>query len=81
MLVSDNLTYADLFKLLEKAQAQLGRQINPTFYSQNEWKRKLKAGNNFVAQVIEQPKIFLTHIMKKRLKNYIYERLPNLMTL
>lgn len=59
MLISDTLTYVDLFKLLENVQAQLGRQINPTFYSQDEWKRKLKANNNFVAQVIKQPKIFL----------------------
>ena len=59
MLISDTLTYADLFKLLENAQAQLGRQISPTFYSQDEWKRKLKTGNNFVSQTIKQPKIFL----------------------
>lgn len=38
---------------------QLGRQINPNFYSPDEWKRKLKAKNNFMPQVIEQPKIFL----------------------
>ncbi len=59
LLISDTLTYADLFKLLEEAQLQLGRQINPTFYSPDEWKRKLKARNNFVTQVIEQSKIFL----------------------
>jgi predicted nucleotidyltransferase len=59
MLVSDTLTYADLFKLLDKAQAQLGRSINPTFYSLSEWKRKIKANNNFVTQIIQQPKIFL----------------------
>lgn len=58
MLVSDTLTYADLFKLLAKVQVQLGRQINPTFYSQDEWKRKFKTSNNFVTKVIEQPKIF-----------------------
>ena len=37
MLVCENLTYADLFKLLEDAQATLGRSINPTFYSSREW--------------------------------------------
>lgn len=59
MLISDNLTYADLFKLLEEAQTKLGRSIHPTFYSLKEWKRKKMANNHFVNQVLTQPKIFL----------------------
>lgn len=59
MLVSDNLTYADLFKLLEEAHEKLGRSINPTFYSLSEWKRKRDSNNHFIHQVIAQPKIFL----------------------
>lgn len=59
MLISDNLTYADLFQLLEKAQAQLGRPIHPSFYSPSEWIRKQKMNNNFLTQIIKQPKIFL----------------------
>lgn len=59
MVIGDNLTYADLFKLLENAQTQLSRSINPTFYSPMEWVRKREAGNHFVTQVITQPKIFL----------------------
>lgn len=59
MLVSDNLTYADLFKLLEDAQAHLGRSIHPTFYSLHEWKRKREANNHFLNQIMAQPKIFL----------------------
>ena len=59
MLVCDNLTYADLFNLLEEAQVKLGRPIHPTFYSPAEWKRKYQANNNFLTQLIKQPKIFL----------------------
>ena len=59
MLICKDLTYADLFKFLEEAQVQLGRKINPTFYSPIEWSTKLKANNNFLIQVIKQPKIFL----------------------
>lgn len=59
MLICKDLTYADLFKLLEEAQGQLGRKINPTFYSPTEWSTKLKASNHFLIQVIKQPKIFL----------------------
>ncbi len=59
MLVCDDLTYADLFKLLEDAQVKLGRTIHPAFYSPAEWTRKYQANNNFLTQLIKQPKIFL----------------------
>lgn len=59
MLVGDNLTYSDVFKLLEEAQEKLSRPIKPTFYSPTEWTRKYQANNHFLAQVVKQPKIFL----------------------
>ena len=59
MLIGDNLTYADVFKLLEDAQGKLGRPINPTFYLPTQWARKHQANNNFLAQIMKQPKIFL----------------------
>jgi len=59
MLVCENLTYADLFKLLEEAEVKLGRSIQPTFYSSSEWTRRHQANNNFLAQIVKQPKIFL----------------------
>jgi len=59
MLISDNLTYAEIFQLLESAETKLGRKINPTFYSSAEWTRKYQERNNFVTQILKQPKIFL----------------------
>ena len=59
MLIGDNLTYADVFTLLEEAQSKLGRSINPTFYSLAEWARKHQANNYFLTKIVEQPKIFL----------------------
>ncbi len=59
MLIGDNLTYADVFKSLEDAQGKLGRPINPTFYSPAEWTREHQANNNFLAQIVKQPKNFL----------------------
>ncbi len=59
MVIGDNLTYADLFQLLNQAELQLRRKINPTFYTPSEWKSKSEAGNNFVTQITRQPKIFL----------------------
>jgi predicted nucleotidyltransferase len=62
MIISDTLSYAELFPLLEKAQEQIGREINPTFYSESEWKRKLGEKKHFVTQVMKQAKLFLLGI-------------------
>lgn len=59
MIIGENLTYADIFQLLEQVEIQLVRKINPTFYTPLEWLRKSEEGNNFVIKVLEQPKIFL----------------------
>jgi predicted nucleotidyltransferase len=59
MIISDTLTYAEIFSLLEEPQNKLGRQINPTFYSKAEWTKKQKSKNHFVLQIIQKPKIFI----------------------
>lgn len=59
MVISDTITYAEIFPLLEKPQKQLGRQINPTFYAAADWIKKRKSKNHFVLQVKQKPKIFL----------------------
>lgn len=59
MIIGDKLSYANIFKLLQKPESLLGRKINPTIYSPAEWARKMRDKNNFILQVINQPKITL----------------------
>jgi predicted nucleotidyltransferase len=59
LVVSANLTYADLFAALEEASGRLGRKVNPTVYSPKELARRMKQGNAFVTRVLAQPKIWL----------------------
>ncbi len=59
MLIGKNLTYADVFQLLAKAETQLGRKINPTFYTPGEWSRKINNSSHFVTKILKQSKIFL----------------------
>ncbi len=59
MIVSDTLTYADVFGALEAASADLGRPVNPTVYSPREWARRVKGDNAFVTRVLAQPKLWL----------------------
>ena len=59
MLISDSLTYADVFSALEKASQRLGRAVNPTILSSTELARRRKSDNAFVKRVLSQPKIWL----------------------
>jgi predicted nucleotidyltransferase len=59
MVLSDDLTYADLFAALEDASARLGRKIAPTIYSPGELSTRLKQRNAFVSRVLAQPKLWL----------------------
>jgi hypothetical protein len=59
MIVSDDVTYADLYEVLDKASKQLGRPVNPTIYSSAELAKRSEGGGAFVKRVLEQPKIRL----------------------
>lgn len=59
MLIGNNITYADIFESLKKVESQLGRKINPTFYTVSDWVKKFNEDNNFLLKVIKNPKIFL----------------------
>ncbi len=64
LIVSDRLTYADLFGALEPATLALGRTVNPSVYTRKELARRVKEGNAkegnaFVTRVLAQPKLWL----------------------
>jgi predicted nucleotidyltransferase len=59
MIVSDSLTYADVFGALERATKSLGRPVNPTVYTEAEFLKRSRVENAFVTRVLEQPKIWL----------------------
>lgn len=57
MVVSDTLSYAELFGALEDAAAQLGRTVNPTVYSRRELDKRLRSDNAFIKRVWSQPRL------------------------
>jgi predicted nucleotidyltransferase len=59
MLISDQLTYGELFTALEAASERLGRPVNPTIYTAAEFSQRLGEGNSFVTKVLERPRIWL----------------------
>lgn len=59
MLICDGLSYADVYEALQDAETRLGRPVNPTLYTPQEWDEKRKKGDGFAAKVSARPKLFL----------------------
>jgi predicted nucleotidyltransferase len=59
MIVSDDLTYADVVAALHPLIERLGREINPTLYTRAELRKRLDAGSAFVERVLAQPKVWV----------------------
>jgi len=59
MVISDSLSYGDVFSAVEQASRDLGRTVNPTVYTSREFDRRVHDGKAFVTRVMKQPKLWL----------------------
>ncbi|HEU5248928.1 MAG TPA: nucleotidyltransferase domain-containing protein [Thermoanaerobaculia bacterium] len=59
MIISDKLTYADVYAALEPVGSRLGRVVNPTIYSRSQLAKRVKEGNAFLTRVLKQPKVWV----------------------
>lgn len=59
MLVGDDLNYGEVMALLDSAEEQLGRTINPTLFSPLDFAMRLGAKQSFLTRVMKQPKLWL----------------------
>ena len=59
MVISNTLSYPDLYSSLEEATRRLGRTVNPTVYKPQDLDKRVKEGNAFVQRVLTQPKIWV----------------------
>ena len=59
MVIAAAPSNAELLEALFPAQAQLGRVVNPTLYTPDEFAQRLRDGVPFIVRVLEQPKVFV----------------------
>jgi uncharacterized protein len=59
LVLSNTLTLSDLIPAIRIAEHELGREVNPSLYSVQEFRHKLAEGQNFLTNVVEGPKLFL----------------------
>ena len=65
MLVCVDMSMADVFATLAPVELQLGRKINPTCYTPDEFQRRRADPDSFVSRVLAQPTLPL---MKENLE-------------
>lgn len=59
MLIGDNVSYGDVFTALENVGHALGRPVNPTILTCDEWRKRIKSEDSFLTRVLAQPKIWI----------------------
>ena len=59
MVIADDLSYGALFTALEDARATLGRPVNPTILSRDEFRSRIAKHESFLTRVMDQPKIWI----------------------
>lgn len=59
MVISDKLSYGEIFAALEEACVTLGRPINPTILSRDEFHQRITNKESFLTRILEQPKIWI----------------------
>ena len=59
MLVSDTLTFGDTYLALAKASKHLGREVNPTIFTLQDFAKRRQEEGSFVARVLTQPRVWL----------------------
>ncbi len=59
LMIIGEVSLEDVLSSLSNVEAALGRPVNPTVYSRDEFKLKLEAGNHFLNAVLKGKKVFL----------------------
>jgi predicted nucleotidyltransferase len=59
MIISDSLTYGEVFGALERVTGRVARKVNPTVYTSTEFSNRARAENGFVTRLLEQPKLWV----------------------
>jgi predicted nucleotidyltransferase len=59
LMVIGNIGLRTLSKWLSGVSDQIGREINPVIWSEEEFSRRMQKGDHFLSSVLESPKLFI----------------------
>jgi predicted nucleotidyltransferase len=59
LLVIGDTSFGDVITAIQPAEKRLGRDVNPTVYSANEFRAKVEEKQHFLTTVLAEPKMFV----------------------
>ena len=59
LLVVGAMSFGELVRLLQPAEAKIGREISPRLYSEKEFRRRVKQQDRFLTSIVQGPKVVL----------------------
>jgi predicted nucleotidyltransferase len=59
LMVIGSCSFGEVVDAISKAQDKLGREINPSVYPVDEFKKKITSKHHFLTTVLNEPKIFI----------------------
>jgi predicted nucleotidyltransferase len=59
LMVVGEATFGEVVEALEPAQEKLRREVNPTVYPPEEFRKKVAGGHHFLQAVLKGPKVFV----------------------
>lgn len=59
IVIVGDASFSDVVAALQGVQDRVGREINPSVYSTDEFRKKMRAGHHFLTSVVAAPKVFL----------------------
>lgn len=59
LLVVGDVSFGDVVTAVKRAEERLGRDVNPTVFSTNEFREKVRSKHHFVTSVLAEPKMFI----------------------
>jgi len=66
LIVSDRLTLEELFKVLGPAEQRIGREINPTLLTADEFENRRNKSDSFICRVLNGEIIILIGIVDEQ---------------
>lgn len=59
LVVSDRVGYPEVYEAIQPAERVLGRPVNPTVLTPEEWRHRVAEEDSFVRRIASQPRLFV----------------------
>lgn len=59
VMVIGDLDFGEVVSALRSAQDRIGREVNPSVFAPEEWRRRVASADHFVTAVLREEKLFL----------------------